>query len=578
MPSLKLSAKAPLLEVDKEFYSALEKNPHLKEYVADFISKHGAIPQYYVQLSRDMRFLKSINIIYPVGDPIFIHIYGTSEDKRPIYHPVEPSGAKLIKAISNDLEEALVAIIDESYDYSSYEEHVELITKALSQIIEIDNSLTSINDFRVKKSKHGYKKIVVNEGAYEIIKYHLIKEKASVGILEPLIRDSYIEDISVSAPDAIFVEHKVFGSLKTTLKFDSEEDLNEYVVKLSERIGRPVSHKKPIVDAVLPDGSRINIVYGKDISIRGTNFTIRKFSEVPISVIQLCRWNTMSFLEAAYLWLLLDYGLSVWVCGETASGKTTTLKAITVFINPFAKIVSIEDTPEVVVPHENWVREVTRESEDKSSSITMYDLLKAALRQRPNYVIVGEIRGIEGSVAFQAMQTGHPVMSTFHAGSVEKLIQRLTGSPIEIPKTYIDNLNCVVLQSAVRHPKTGKMERRVISINEIVGYDPIEDRFNYIELFYWDPVTDRHEFRGEGMSYLIEYKVAKMMGLSEKEVRKAYHEMKIRAEFLKTLSDLNIADYYQVWNAVKKCRILGTEKALELLKKGALLDDESIKK
>jgi flagellar protein FlaI len=312
-------------------------------------------------------------------------------------------------------------------------------------------------------------------------------------------------------------------------------------------------------------------VFGKDISQKGSNFTIRKFSEIPISIIQLCQWNTMSFLEAAYLWMLLENGLSVWVCGETASGKTTTLKAITTFIDPNAKIISIEDTPEVVVPHENWTREVTRETEDKSASVQMYDLLKAALRQRPNYIIVGEIRGIEGAVAFQAMQTGHPVLATFHAASVEKLIQRLTGSPIEIPKTYIDNLNAVIIQSAVRLPQTGRLERRVLSINEIVGYDPLDEQFHFIEIFSWEPSSDTHEFRGEGMSHLLENKIARMRGIPQRQMKKIYEELFMREEILRQMSKLGIVNYYDVWRVIKKIRIIGLETALKKLRRGEKL-------
>jgi flagellar protein FlaI len=186
------------------------------------------------------------------------------------------------------------------------------------------------------------------------------------------------------------------------------------------------------------------------------------------------------YMMAAYLWICLEYGMSMFVSGETASGKTTTLNALTTFLPPENKIVTIEDTPELTVPHRNWTREVAKakgKGEGEGSEITMFDLLKAALRQRPNQILVGEIRGVEGSVAFSAMQTGHPVMSTFHAASVEKLIQRLCGDPINIPKTYVDNLNLVIIQSAVKLPRGGTA-RRMLSINELVGYDPETQGFS----------------------------------------------------------------------------------------------------
>ncbi len=558
------------LKHSPDYQDALSKNPHLRDYIERVKVEFENEPIYLSQLSRDLRYLKNPNIIYPVGDPIFIHIYSVEGEERFIYNPIEPSIPEELNELKRIVEDGLALVIDESYDYETPEEQRKLLYQAIDKIIKIDESIKDISEYKVEYTRDEIPIVRINRYGYEAIKYTLDKEKVGLGIIEPLIRDPYIEDISCSGIGPIFVEHKVFKSCKTTLRFDNEEELDEYIIKLSERIGKPVSYRKPIVDAALPDGSRINIVFGTDVSIRGSNFTIRKFSSKPLSIVQICLWNTMDFLEAAYLWMLLENSMSVWVCGETASGKTTTLKAMSVFINPNAKIVSIEDTPEVVVPHENWTREVTRVSEDKTSSVEMYDLLKAALRQRPNYIIVGEIRGVEGAVAFQAMQTGHPVLATFHAATVEKLIQRLTGSPINIPKTYIDNLNAVIIQSAVRLPQTGMLERRVLSINEIVGYDPIENRFNYIELFSWDPTTDTHIFRGEGMSYLLEEKIATMKGLSEREKRKIYDELFLRRDILKLMGEMKIVDYDDVWRIIKKINRIGLEEGYKLLKRGLL--------
>ena len=262
--------------------------------------------------------------------------------------------------------------------------------------------------------------------------------------------------------------------------------------------------------------------------------------------------------------------MSAFVSGETASGKTTTLKAICVFIDPKAKVVSIEDTPEVVLPHENWVSEVTREGEDASSKIDLFTLLKAALRQRPNYIIVGEIRGAEGNVAFQAMQTGHPVLATFHAASVEKLIQRLTGDPINVPKTYIDNLNIVIIQSAVRNPVTGRLDRRVLSVNEIVGYDPVENRFDYIEIFSWDPITDTFIYRGIGSSYLLEQKIAPRRGIPRKQIKRIYEELETRREFIELMVKLKIFNYWDVWKVIKIVNQKGIEFGLRKLRRGEI--------
>jgi len=202
------------------------------------------------------------------------------------------------------------------------------------------------------------------------------------------------------------------------------------------------------------------------------------------------------------------------------------------------------------VPHKNWTREVTRTTRDDSGSdISMFDLLKAALRQRPNEITIGEIRGVEGNIAFQAMQTGHSVMSTFHATSVEKLIQRLTGDPINVPSSYVDNLNVVLIQSAVNVPGKG-IERRVLSINEIVGYDSENQAFNFMDIFKWDPATDTFKFTGKNNSYLLEHKIAPRMGIPENQIRKIYYELDRREKILRKIHQADITNFYDLFNTL----------------------------
>jgi flagellar protein FlaI len=319
---------------------------------------------------------------------------------------------------------------------------------------------------------------------------------------------------------------------------------------MSEKVGKPITYRDPIVDTALPDGSRINIVFGEDVSRRGSNFTIRKFMGTPISILELIDFGTIDYTMAAYIWMMLKAGMNCFISGETASGKTTMMNAITTFLPPESKIVSIEDTPELQVPHKNWTREVTRTTrEDSGSDVSMFDLLKAALRQRPNEIIIGEIRGVEGSIAFQAMQTGHPVMSTFHAASVEKLIQRLTGDPINVPKNYVDNLNVVITQSAVNIPGKG-MGRRVLSINEIVSYDSFNQAFNFMDIFKWDPATDTFKFTGKNNSYLLEQKIAPRMGIPENQVWKIYSELERKAKVLKKIHQAKITNFYDLFNTL----------------------------
>jgi flagellar protein FlaI len=246
---------------------------------------------------------------------------------------------------------------------------------------------------------------------------------------------------------------------------------------------------------------------------------------------------------------MLSEGMNTFVSGETASGKTTMLNAISTFIPPQSKIVSIEDTPELQVPHPNWTREVVRGSGTSGSSVTMFDLLRAALRQRPNEIIIGEIRGEEGAIAFQAMQTGHACMATFHASSVEKLIQRLTGHPINIPKTYIDNLNVVIIMSAVRLAD-GTPVRRILSINEIIEYDPETNSFGFIEVFRWDPATDTFEFPGFLNTNLLENVVSVRRGIPPRESRRIYAQLQERADVLRKLHERDITNFYELHNVL----------------------------
>jgi flagellar protein FlaI len=398
----------------------------------------------------------------------------------------------------------------------------------------------------------------LNERDLEVVKYIIVRDKIGMGVLEPMIRDVNIEDISCSGLGSIFIEHKVFDSLRTAFQFTELSELDLFVLKLAERIKKPVTFRNPIVDATLPDGSRINIVYGEDVSKRGSNFTIRKFAETPLSILELVEFGSLDYMMAAYLSVVIGGGQNMFVSGETASGKTTLLNAITVFISPDAKIVSIEDTPELQVPHPNWIREVTRGAQkgEEGATVDMFDLLKAALRQRPNEIIIGEIRGAEGLIAFQAMQTGHSCMATFHAATVEKLIQRLTGSPINVPKSYVDNLRIIVIQNSVKLPN-GKSGRRAVSISEIINYDSASDSFSFTEVFRWNPMDDKFEFIGEMNSYILEHVIAPKLGIAPNKKREVYGLVRRRARILEKLSKSGVNGYYDFYRVISKAQKQG---------------------
>jgi flagellar protein FlaI len=277
---------------------------------------------------------------------------------------------------------------------------------------------------------------------------------------------------------------------------------------------------------------------------------------VPISIFGLVDAGTLTYQMLAYLSLAIGNGMNTFVAGETASGKTTLLNAITTFFHPLSKVITIEDTPELQVPHENWVREVvqTTKTDDSSGSVTMFDLLRAALRQRPNWILVGEIRGEEGAIAFQAMQTGHSVMATFHASTVEKLIQRITANPISVPKTYIDTLNVAVIMASVKLPN-GKVGRRVLAISEIVGYDPTTESFDIIETFHWDEDVDKFSFPGYMTSYILERKIAPRLGIPSNKRIQVYTELERRTKILEKLhKEQKVTDFYAILEVLGKAQ------------------------
>jgi flagellar protein FlaI len=562
--------KCPIYpKLSPEMQEICQENPHLLQYLRSLPEDGFGIPVYYAKITRSLKGTKDPNLIYQVGGGVFVHVLPNPEDIRDYYIAIEPS---LIDAQDNTLDEIELRLAD----FVEELEGIEDPKKRLEIIMDICDRLVSIGSAKApapkketkddnKKSDKGNKdqlpksqgskksKINITKFQYNSLRYLLRRKLEGMGILDPMILDPNIEDISCSGLGNIFVEHKIFGGLRASIGFDTHEALDKFVIELAEGIKHPVTFREPCVDATLPDGSRINIVYGTDVSKRGSNFTIRKFSDTPLSILELIQFGALSYDMAAYLSLILQEGMNVWVSGETASGKTTLLNALTTFIPPEAKIVSIEDTPEVQVPHHNWIRGCTRGSakESNASEVSMFDLLKAALRQRPNLIIVGEIRGVEGAIAFQAMQTGHACMSTFHAASVSKLIQRVTGNPINVPKSYVDNLNVVVICQQVRLA-SGGLARRITSLNEIVSYDSVADSFSFIESFTWNPLDDSFLFRGYQNSYILENKIAPRRGFPEEKRRQVYKILKQRADVLRRIYEQGKTDFYEVYGIISK--------------------------
>jgi flagellar protein FlaI len=533
-------------KLSPELQEACNNSPFLAEYVRRLPIDEIGAPDFYETPSRSLGGLEYRNLIYGIKEGLFVHMYPDPLGTRDHLVAIEPHVVVDIEDRLRQVDERLVAWAEQIGQIEDKEEKKAFLLELIDKICATTPPQSG------KKTN----KLVLTQMEMEAVRYRVIRDKVGLGVLQPLLLDPNIEDISCSGVGHIFIEHKIFKSVQSSITFTDHDDVDEFAVWLGEWIKSPVTVRNPLVDAVLPDGSRINIVYGREISKRGSNFTIRKAPGTPLSVLELIEFKSLDYTMAAYLSLMLESSLNTFVVGATASGKTTLLNAITTFIQPEAKIVTIEDTPEVQVPHNNWLQESTRHGGggQQGSDVGMFELLKAALRQRPEMIIVGEIRSTEAVVAFQAMQTGHGVMSTFHAASVEKLIQRLTGEPINIPKTYIDNLNLAIIQSAVRLAN-GKSGRRVMSINEIIGYDPVSRSFSFLEAFRWNPATDEFEFPGYMNSYLLENIIATKRGIPPHKRKSIYDEVKRRAKILEKLhKEKGVTDYYELFQILTEAR------------------------
>jgi flagellar protein FlaI len=569
----------------------MQKSPHLLEYLHTYPVNTYGVPLFFSELKRDLKGMKDPNLIYPAGDNTFIHIFPDPIDARNYYIPIEPSFLHSVNDLIPAVELNLVNLLDAlDRDPISDAERVTVLKELISRAVYVTKPGETVEGLMaLLASQHGMKgkimaflnkdltagptdgeqeatlakvpklpdgRILMTPQEYKAVEYLMIRDKIDLGVLKPYINDRYIEDITCDGLGPIFIEHKIFKGLKSIIEFKKSDELDQFVVKLGERVKKPLTYRTPIIDSTLPDGSRINIVYGTEISRRGSNFTIRKAMDDIISILKLVEFGTCNYQMAGYFWICIEHGMSLFMSGETASGKTTSLNAVTAFIPPEAKIVSIEDTPELQVPHKNWTREVSKakgKGEGEGADVTMFDLLKSALRQRPTMIVVGEIRGVEGSVAFGAMQTGHPVLSTFHAASVEKLIQRLCGDPINIPKTYLDNLNIVVIQSAVKRP-SGETVRRMLSVNELVGYNADTGGISFVEMFKWNPMNDTFDFSGKGASYLLENKIATLLGFPDHKKAEIYDEVDKRARILERLHKAGYTDFQDLFQMIIKVK------------------------
>jgi len=376
--------------------------------------------------------------------------------------------------------------------------------------------------------------VEVDMTTYYRLFYYLYRSFRGFGKLDPLMADPNIEDISCDGYDLpIFVYHEEYTDVETNIVYD-EEELDNLVVRLAQQAGQHVSVGEPVSEATLPDGSRAELALGEEVTPRGSAFTIRKYAEEPFTPVDLVNYGTFSLDQMAYLWLAIENNKSLIFAGGTASGKTTSMNAISMFIPPRSKVLTIEDTRELTLYHDNWLSSVTRERLDEGADITMYDLLRSALRHRPEYIAVGEVRGEEAMTLFQAMNTGHTTYSTMHADSVQTVINRLENDPINVPRAMIQSLDILSIQALTYVGK--ERVRRTRTIAEIDGIDQRTGDLDYSTTFSWQADSDTFEKRDSDVLDDIQ----ESHGWSRSDL---LSELRDRKRVLQYLRDNDVTDY-----------------------------------
>ncbi|RLM94592.1 hypothetical protein D3D02_01000 [Halobellus sp. Atlit-38R] len=537
-------------KIDNELRRHAQRWGHLREHLKRFRQITGEFPMLVEE--PDGYESRRPNIIYHVGGPIYCQVYGNFGETTK-YYTIEPELDDDERDLFGQVKDKLLERSVTKPAPAEETEYEDRIRELLEEIVVLEDERNGRLAEIIQRLELGA--LEVSEETYEKVQYRLVRDIVGLGPLEPIMRDPANEDIHVIGPRQVDVDHGEFGLLETTVEFDSEEQYDNWLRNMGERIGDPVSDAHPIVDSTLPDGSRINIIYSDDVSLKGSSLTIRQGDDVPLSVFQIAKWGTLSPELAAYLWIALENERTVFVVGETASGKTTTLNAVTSFIPRDSKIYTAEDTAEVLPPHDTWQQLLTREGRGADSEVDMFDLVAAALRSRPDYIIVGEVRGEEGRMAFQAAQTGHPVMLTFHASDIVSMIQRFTGDPINVPETFMSNCDIALFQNRVK--RGNDTLRRVTSVQEIEGYSKEMGGVVTREAFYWDPVEDEIVFQGRNNSFIMEEKIATLLGYDD--TRKIYEDIEFRSELIRRAIQENIVGYHEVNEFIEDFQRDGTE-------------------
>ncbi len=470
-----------------------------------------------------------IDVRYTVISPYaYIHIYWDPKEYEVKY----------------ELEEPVLNETEQSYK--------DQILSAMRDMINVDTIIEKDNEKLLEYIDQRFKIIAFELGitmsydTYKKIYYYLVRDFIGFNEIDPLLKDYFVEDIECNGVGGpIYIVHRVFRNLKTNVVFQESDRLESFVEKLAQRSGKHISYASPILDSSLPDGSRVNATYTKDITSKGPTFTIRKFTKTPWTPSQLIAFKTMSPEMLAYLWMLVQYKMNLLITGGTSSGKTTLLNAITFFIPPESRVVSIEDTRELNLPRENWLPSVVRGATGAEGvgEVDLFTLLRSSFRQNPDYVVVGEVRGKEAYVLFQGMASGHSSISTMHADSVDTVIKRLETPPIELSPTLLNVLDCVCIMThaIVQNHETRKLKEIV----EIININPDGIALTNTP-FTWNPNNDVFYFN---KSSKIFEKIGKRYGMTLDELNIEFQK---RVKLLYSLYQKKIFEFNQFQDIINQ--------------------------
>jgi flagellar protein FlaI len=500
----------------------------------------GEFKEEYVEETEDDQDLSDVDVTYPLvpadpeeGETVYAwaHITWVEREGELVYNIIEPDLTPELEEKIGRIQNIMERSFDIDFSQLEGEEADEYLADKIDMIVD----------------KYG---ISLSREQREIVRYYTKRDFAGLGKLQPLMNDTEVEDISCDGVDIpVYAYHRNprYGSVKTSIEWHNQDELDSFVMKLAQRCGRSISVSSPLLDGSLPDGSRVQATLATDIARKGSNFTIRRFTEDPLTPIHMMDYETENAQMLSYLWTLVEHGKSTLVCGTTGAGKTSQLNALSLFIRPEKKIVSIEDTPELRLPHDHWVPEVARSgfgsSAEEGGEVSMDNLLKESLRQRPEYIIVGEVRGEEAYILFQQMATGHTGLSTIHADSLDMLMDRLTTDPINLSPSLIETLDCIMLIKRIR--RGGNYIRRITGLYEVLGFEK-RTGIDANKVFGWNPEND--EYKIENESVLLK-DIADQSGKNHDKIKK---ELRNKQHILNYMQEEQIKHYREVGDIISR--------------------------